>query len=54
MLHDTNTQAIFELSESMPTMILGADFLRAHHVLFAHSQGQFYFSYLGGKVFKTS
>jgi predicted aspartyl protease len=53
MLHDTNTQAVFELSESQPLMILGADFLRAHHVLFARSQGQFYFSYLGGKVFQT-
>ena len=32
-------------------MVLGADFLRAHHVLFAVSQQRFYFSYAGGKVF---
>jgi len=32
-------------------MILGADFLRAHHVLFAVSQQKLYFSYAGGRVF---
>jgi predicted aspartyl protease len=32
-------------------MILGADFLRAHRVLFAVSQHRLYFSYLGGNVF---
>ena len=35
-------------------MVLGADFLRAHHVLFAFSQQRFYFSYVGGKVFDVS
>ncbi len=35
----------------MPDMILGDDFLRAHHVLFATSQQSFYLSYLGGSVF---
>jgi predicted aspartyl protease len=34
-----------------PHMILGADFLRAHRVLFATSQRRMYFSYLGGAVF---
>jgi len=34
-------------------MILGRDFLTAHHVLLATSQQQFYFSYNGGQVFPT-
>lgn len=32
-------------------MILGRDFLRAHHVLLAQSQMQVYFTYNGGQVF---
>ena len=32
-------------------MILGRDFLRAHHVLLAQSQMQLYYSYNGGTVF---
>lgn len=50
---DRNDTRSFEMSEAMPHMLLGADFLQAHHVLFAVSQQQFYFSYLGGKVFHT-
>lgn len=50
---DQDSQAVFEMSETQPLMLLGADFLQTHHVLFARSQGQFYFSYLGGKVFLT-
>ncbi|MDZ5646528.1 retroviral-like aspartic protease family protein [Nitrospirillum sp. BR 11828] len=34
-------------------MLLGADFLRAHHVMIAHSQGKLYVSYVGGTVFQT-
>lgn len=34
-------------------MMLGADFLRAHRVLFAMSQGKLYLSYLGGEPFET-
>ncbi|WP_186454728.1 MULTISPECIES: retropepsin-like aspartic protease [Nitrospirillum] len=34
-------------------MLLGADFLRSHHVLIAHSQHKLYFSYVGGPVFQT-
>jgi clan AA aspartic protease (TIGR02281 family) len=33
-------------------MILGADFLRAHRVLIAHSQQKMYFTYAGGPVFQ--
>jgi predicted aspartyl protease len=51
---DRDTQAMFEMGVTQPMMLLGADFLRSHHVLFARSQGQLYFSYLGGKVFQTS
>ena len=36
----------------MPTMLLGADFLRAHRVLVAHSQRKMYFTYEGGPVFQ--
>lgn len=32
-------------------VLLGRDFLRAHHVLLAQSQMLFYYSYLGGPVF---
>ena len=34
-----------------PDMLLGADFLRAHRVLIAHSQRKMYFTYAGGPVF---
>ena len=40
-----------EPGTAVPDMILGQDFLRAHHVLFASSQQSFYFSYVGGSVF---
>ena len=32
-------------------MLLGADFIRSHRLLFATSQRRLYFSYLGGEVF---
>jgi hypothetical protein len=32
-------------------MLLGADFLRAHRTLVAHSQHRLYFTYVGGPVF---
>lgn len=35
-------------------MILGRDFLRAHHVLLSKRQRRFYYSYLGGPVFAAS
>ena len=34
-----------------PSMLLGADFLRAHRVLVAHSQRKVYFTFTGGPVF---
>ena len=37
--------------ERLPDMLLGADFLRSHRVLVAHSQSKMYFSYSGGPVF---
>ena len=37
---------------STPSMLLGADFLRAHRVLVAHSQRKLYFTYVGGPVFQ--
>jgi clan AA aspartic protease (TIGR02281 family) len=34
-------------------MLLGLDFLRAHRVYVAHSQGKLYFTYAGGPVFRN-
>jgi hypothetical protein len=38
--------------ELTASMLLGADFLRAHRVLVAHSQRKIYFTYAGGPVFQ--
>jgi predicted aspartyl protease len=38
-------------SVAAPDMLLGADFLRSHRVLVAHSQRKMYFTYAGGTVF---
>jgi hypothetical protein len=35
-------------------MLLGADFLRAHRLLVAHSQQKIYFTYAGGPVFRRA
>ena len=35
-------------------MLLGADFLKAHRVLFARSQHRLYLSYVGGPLFNVS
>jgi len=50
---DSNTRAVAELTAQQPEVLLGADFLRSHRVLFAMSQRRFYFSYTGGPVFAT-
>jgi predicted aspartyl protease len=36
-----------------PDMLLGMDFIRAHHIYVARSQGKMYFSYNGGPIFQT-
>jgi tetratricopeptide (TPR) repeat protein/predicted aspartyl protease len=38
-------------AEHGPDMLLGADFMLAHHIYFARRQGQIYFTYSGGKPF---
>ena len=38
-------------SEYMPDVLLGQDFLRTHHVLFAMSQQKLYVAYVGGEIF---
>jgi predicted aspartyl protease len=48
---DSDTLATSEMLHDAPDMLLGADFLQAHHVLFAISQRRLYFSYVGGRVF---
>lgn len=40
--------------EGLPSMLLGADFFRAHRVLIAHSQRKIYFSHTGGAVFPAT
>ena len=35
-------------------MMLGADFLRSHRLLVAHSQRKVYFTYAGGPVFQLN
>jgi predicted aspartyl protease len=45
--------AIIDASSADADMLLGADFLRAHRVLFAMSQKRLYISYLGGAVFSA-
>jgi len=40
--------------EGLPSMLLGADFLRSHRVLIAHSQRKIYFTYAGGTVFPAT
>lgn len=47
----TNLRDASNTAASTPDMLLGADFLNAHRMLFAVSQHQLYFSYLGGSVF---
>ena len=41
-------------ADNLPSMLLGADFFLAHHVLISNSQHMVYFSYNGGTVFDTS
>ncbi len=38
-------------SEYTPDLLLGQDFLRAHHVLFAMRQQKLYVAYIGGDIF---
>jgi len=39
---------------ALPDMLLGADFLRSHRVLVAHSQRKMYFTHAGSTVFPVS
>ena len=47
----TKTGSRVPIATELWQMVLGADFLRAHRVLVAHSQRKFYFTYVGGPVF---
>jgi len=49
-VHEMSTERYIA---EQPEMILGADFFRSHHLLFATSQRRLYFSYLGGEVFSA-
>jgi predicted aspartyl protease len=40
--------------DELQPMLLGADFLRSHRVLVAHSQRKMYFTYVGGPVFQVT
>jgi clan AA aspartic protease (TIGR02281 family) len=53
--HATFAATGSRISRSSPVeeaMLLGADFLRAHRLLIAHSQQKIYFTYAGGPVFQ--
>ncbi len=43
-----------KLDDDHPDMLLGADFMRAHHLLFARSQRRLYLTYLGGPIFSVN
>ena len=43
----------FATRRELADMLLGVDFLRAHRVYVAHSQGKLYFTYSGGPVFSA-
>jgi predicted aspartyl protease len=47
----TTTTRIQRQIDTGHDMILGADFLKSHRVLFSVQQQQFYFSYVGGHIF---
>ena len=51
MTNTAATSGVGKNMEGLPSMLLGADFLRTHRVLIAHSQRKIYFTYAGGTVF---
>jgi len=53
-LHFADIHASYPYRASYrPDMLLGADFLRAHRVMVAHSQRRMYFTYVEGTVFRA-
>ncbi len=50
---DTRPSERGDFLDQAEGMVLGADFIRAHRLLFATSQRRLYFSYLGGEVFSA-
>jgi len=50
---DVRMSEMGDLMDDRESLILGADFIRAHHLLFATSQRRLYFTYLGGEVFRA-
>lgn len=44
---------VASVSSVWPSMLLGADFLRAHRVLIAPGQNRIYFTYNGGPIFQV-
>jgi hypothetical protein len=50
----TEPGRLVPVSRVHPQLLLGADFLRTHRVLVAHSQRRMYFTYEGGTVFPPS
>lgn len=51
MVEDSRSVYAAEWSLQQAPMLLGADFLKSHRVLFAASQHRMYFSYNGGELF---
>jgi predicted aspartyl protease len=50
--YSVNGSRLLTKVEGLDSMLLGADFLRAHRVMVAHSQRKVYFTYAGGPVFQ--
>lgn len=51
---EAGSRLAIDNAQNRPEMLLGADFLKAHHVLIAHSQNRLYFTYNGGPVFQVT
>jgi predicted aspartyl protease len=49
--YTTTASRVSKKASRTQPMLLGADFLRAHRTLVAHSQQRLYFTYVGGPVF---
>lgn len=51
--YTTTGSSVSRKASRTEPMLLGADFLRAHRTLVAHSQHRLYFTYVGGPVFRA-
>jgi predicted aspartyl protease len=50
----TGSHIASETAVNVPGILLGADFIKAHRIYIARSQGKVYFSYNGGPIFEVA